>query len=55
MKKIISLLIVIVFTFIGCNKSDKNSTSGDASFEKISEEFLNGYLEWRTQTGVSLG
>jgi len=55
MKKIISLLMVMTFAFMGCNKTDKNAASGDAAFEKLSEEFLNSYLAWRPQYGVSLG
>lgn len=55
MKKIIFLLFVSTFAFIGCNKTDKNAASGDVAFEKISEEFIDGYLAWRPQSGVSLG
>lgn len=49
MKKII-LLLVLTFAFIGCNKTDKND-----SFQKLSEEYLKGYLAWRPQMGVALG
>jgi len=55
MKKIILLLFVSLFAFISCNKSDKNTASSDVAFEKLSEEFINGYLNWRPQSGVSLG
>ena len=55
MKKIILLLFVSTFAFISCNKTDKNAISGDVAFEKLSEEFINGYLAWRPQSGVSLG
>lgn len=55
MKKIILLLFVSAIAFISCNKSDKNSASGDVSFIKLSEEFIDGYLAWRPQTGVYLG
>lgn len=48
MKKYI--LLVLVFAFFGCNKNDKND-----SFEKLSEEYLKGYLDWRPQSGVALG
>lgn len=49
MKKYI-LLLVITFAFFGCNKKDKND-----AFEKLSEDYLKGYLDWRPQSGVSLG
>ena len=55
MKKIILLLFVSTFAFISCNKTDKNAASGDVAFEKLSEEFIDGYLAWRPQSGVSLG
>ena len=55
MKKIILLLFVSTFAFISCNKTDKNAASGDVAFEKLSEEFISGYLAWRPQTGVYLG
>jgi uncharacterized protein (DUF885 family) len=50
MKKIILLLFVVIFAFIGCNKTDKNE-----GFEKLSEDYLKGYLDWRPQSGVYLG
>jgi uncharacterized protein (DUF885 family) len=55
MKKIILLLFVSTFAFISCNKTDKNAASGDVAFEKLSKEFIDGYLAWRPQSGVSLG
>jgi uncharacterized protein (DUF885 family) len=55
MKKIILFLFVTTFAFFSCNKTDKNVASGDVAFEKLSEEFINGYLAWRPQSGVSLG
>ena len=55
MKKIILLLFISTFAFISCNKTDKNAASGDVAFEKLSEEFIDGYLAWRPQSGVSLG
>ena len=48
MKKYI--LLVLVFAFFSCNKKDKNE-----AFEKLSEEYLKGYLDWRPQSGVALG
>ena len=48
MKKYI--LLVLVLAFFGCNKKDKNE-----AFEKLSEDYLKGYLDWRPQSGVSFG
>jgi uncharacterized protein (DUF885 family) len=55
MKKNILLLFLLPFVFISCNKNEKNSTTNDTAFQKISEDYLKGYLDWRPQTGVSLG
>lgn len=55
MKKIIILQFVLTFAFIGCNQKEKNVASGNATFEKLSEEYLKGYLDWRPQSGVALG
>ena len=48
MKKYI--LLILVLAFFGCNKKDKNE-----AFEKLSEDYLKGYLDWRPQSGVSFG
>ena len=55
MKKIILLQFVLTLALAGCNKNDKNSAAGDAAFEKLSEEYLKGYLDWRPQSAVALG
>ena len=54
MKKIILLLLVL--TIFSCNKI-KTETKGnqDSVFEKLSEEYLKGYFEWRPSRGVDLG
>lgn len=44
------LLLVLALVFVGCNKTDKNE-----DFEKLSEDYLKGYLDWRPQSGVALG
>ncbi len=49
MKKHI-LLLVLTVAFLGCNKTEKNE-----DFEKLSEDYLKGYLDWRPQLGVALG
>ncbi|MBP8157845.1 MAG: DUF885 family protein, partial [Flavobacterium sp.] len=43
-------LLFLVFAFFGCNKTDKNE-----DFEKLSEDYLKGYLDWRPQSGVAFG
>ena len=55
MKKIILLQFILTLVLVGCNKNDKNSAAGDAAFEKLSEEYLKGYLDWRPQSAVALG
>ena len=55
MKKIILLQFVFIFTLIGCNQNKKSAASGDTVFEKLSEDYLKGYLAWRPQMGVALG
>lgn len=54
MKKINFLYIVILFIFSSCNSTGSKG-SGDAAFDKLSDEYLNGYLAWRPQTGTYLG
>lgn len=55
MKKINLLFIAILtLVIVSCNLKG-NSGSGDAAFEKLSEEYLKGYLAWRPQTGTYLG
>ena len=56
MKKLILSLFVLTFVVTSCNKSEKKTdASGDSAFEKVSEEYIKGYLDWRPQSGVSLG
>ena len=56
MKKIILSLFVLTFLVISCNKIEKKAdASGDSAFEKVSEDYIKGYLNWRPQSGVSLG
>jgi uncharacterized protein (DUF885 family) len=45
------------FFFLACDKSghQESKTSPDSVFVRISEEFLEGYLSWRPQTGTYLG
>jgi uncharacterized protein (DUF885 family) len=59
---LILLFLVISTLIISCNKTgDKNTiddskaTKQDTAFQKISDEFITGYLEWRPQQGTALG
>lgn len=51
MKKNSLLFISILLAFISCNKQG----AGDAAFQQLADEYLNGYLDWRPQTGTYLG
>lgn len=52
MKKLLFLPFLLIFTFIGCQNK---SNLGDTTFDKLSEQYLKGYLDWRPQSAVSLG
>lgn len=52
MNKIILLQFVLLFSLVSCTKK---TTSGDTAFDKLSDEYLKGYLDWRPQSGVALG
>jgi hypothetical protein len=56
MKKITFLLVVPAVLF-SCNPKPQANTSvvGDAAFQKLSDDYLSGYLAWRPATGVALG
>lgn len=56
MKKSSFLLISIAVLF-GCQqtKTTQPKISGDAAFQKLSDEYLLGYLNWRPGNGVALG
>src|SRR5450432_688910 len=61
----IKILHILIFTAvaIGCDNNITNnetteepSTSAtDSSFQKIADDFLDGYLAWRPQSSVALG
>jgi uncharacterized protein (DUF885 family) len=56
MKKINLFLFVFVIAVASCNHTGKsNSNSGDTAFEKLSEEYLKGFLDWRPDYAVALG
>lgn len=57
MKKSILLIIPLAVLF-SCEQKTKQAAvpvSGDAAFEKLSENYLTGYLAWRPANGVALG
>lgn len=56
MKKFVSLLIPIAVLF-SCNqqKPADAKVSADAAFQKLSDDYLTGYLAWRPAQGVALG
>ncbi|MDB5228377.1 MAG: hypothetical protein JWN78_2570 [Bacteroidota bacterium] len=54
MKKLQLLLLVLSFAFSSCNQKN-NSSSGDADFQKLSDEYITGYLAWRPLYAVRLG
>ena len=55
MKKILILPLLLVFVFISCDKKDTKSANNNPEFQKLSDEYLKGYLTWRPQLGVQLG
>jgi uncharacterized protein (DUF885 family) len=57
MKKQILVLAVLATLLISCRENPKSiqSGSGDAAFQKLSDEFLDGYLAWRPEYAVYLG
>jgi len=58
MKKI-SLLIIPFCILVGCKPkpaaNNSDTVSGDAAFQKIADDYLDGYLAWRPANGVALG
>ena len=56
MKKLIFLLVPIAVLF-SCDqkKASVSGVSGDEAFQKLSDDYLTGYLAWRPGNGVALG
>ena len=54
MKKLIFLLMPAAVLF-SCNHKKSNGSTGDAAFQKLSDDYINGYLDWRPANGVALG
>ncbi|WP_157740997.1 DUF885 domain-containing protein [Mucilaginibacter xinganensis] len=57
MKKLTLLLIPITFLLSCEHKTQPVTTpvSGDAAFQKLADDYLSGYLDWRPANGVALG
>jgi uncharacterized protein (DUF885 family) len=57
MNKQIIYFFTLSILLAGCKVNPKSSQigSGDVAFQKLSEEFLDGYISWRPQYGVYLG
>ncbi len=50
------MLLLLVLAAVSCTDNQKKSNAnGDSAFEKVAEEYIKGYLNWRPQSGVSLG
>ncbi|WP_295674635.1 hypothetical protein, partial [uncultured Mucilaginibacter sp.] len=56
MKKL-SFLFIPIAALFSCQqtKTTQNKISGDAAFQRLSDDFLLGYLNWRPGNGVALG
>src|SRR5471030_1449972 len=56
MEKLSFLFIPIAMLF-SCQQTKTTQTrvSGDAAFQKLSDDYLTGYLAWRPENGVALG
>src|SRR4029078_10582138 len=55
----LSFLFPAVLLFSACNNEDSatanNQNNSDKMFQQLSDEFLQGYLNWRPQAAVALG
>ena len=54
-RNLLSLAIVLVVGFARLEPLTAASTTGDAEFAHVADDFLAGYLAWRPQTGTALG
>lgn len=55
MRKHLVLLVILTVALTCCNNHQKKSASADSEFQRISEEYMNGYLAWRPLYALSLG
>src|SRR5216110_597206 len=51
---LLSINLFLILSLTGC-ASSRTSASADASYRKLAEVYLQGYLAWRPQAGTSLG
>src|SRR6266700_934923 len=53
------LLFVLVVLIAGCARlpqpNSYSHSDGDAAFDRLANEYVTGYLQWRPQTGTALG
>jgi len=54
MKRFFFLLIPFT-ALLSCKQNKPAGNSGDAAFQKLSDDYLTGYLAWRPANGVALG
>lgn len=61
MRKYLPLGATLIVGLLSCHTPSSpiptgtDNASGDSAFQKISDAFLKGYLEWRPQSAVALG
>ena len=50
------LLLGFLLLCFSCNITvNKKASKADLAFEKLSEEYIKGYLDWRPEAAVYLG
>src|SRR6266705_465148 len=53
------LLFIVAVLVPGCAKlpqpNSSSHSAGDAAFDRLANEYMTGYLQWRPQTGTALG
>lgn len=54
-RKAVSVLAIYVLACLGAANMSPAATGGDTEFDKVSNDFLTGYLAWRPLMGTSLG
>ena len=49
------VLLMLVAVLFSCNHKKSAGGAGDAAFQKLSDDYIKGYLDWRPANGVALG